>query len=119
MTPFQYISLPILALLFTRELVRGRRGAESYGPWLLRVGIWLSAAIAIADPDLVQFVAVKLGIGLGVNLVVYLFVLTSIGTSFYFYSRGVRMQRQITQLIRHLAIQEAKHGPDRSPASES
>jgi len=53
-----------------------------------------------------------LGIGRGTDLVFYLFVLAFLGAAFFFYSRLVRMQRQITQLIRDNAIREAQRGDD-------
>ena len=109
---FQWIVLPILALVILRELVRGRRHAESYLLWFLRIVVWLGAGVAIARPNSVGDIAQWLGIGLGVNLVVYLFALFSIVTAFYFYSRGVRMQRQITELARHIALQEVRRGEE-------
>ena len=113
-TPFQWLSIPILAVLLLRELLRGRRGSETTVLWLLRCCIWLGAAATIAEPDHVTLIAREIGIQRGADLVLYLFVLTSIGTSFFFYSRYVRLQRQITQLVRHLAIQDARRGDERS-----
>ena len=31
-------------------------------------------------------------------------------TAFHFYSRTVRLQRQLTQVVRHIALQEARRG---------
>jgi hypothetical protein len=44
-------------------------------------------------------------------LVLYLFALAFVVVSFYFYSRYVRLQRQITDLIRYTAIQNARREP--------
>jgi len=110
MTPFQLLSVSLLGLLLARELAGFRNAPAGRGGYWLRGLVWLSAAVAILWPGLVQDVADVLGIGRGADLVVYLFGLLFLGVSFYFYSRFVRVQRQITQLVRHVAIQEARYG---------
>jgi hypothetical protein len=111
MTLFQYVSLTLLGLIVLAELgrwlSRGGRGRAS----LLRCVVWVSAALAIAFPVLVQDVAGMLGIGRGADVVLYLFVLVFLLTAFNLYSRLLRQQQQITKLVRHLAIAEARRGP--------
>lgn len=110
MNLFQSLSVAGLAVLWLRDLhglLRGR------GLWRLRVVrcvAWLMAAAAIAWPGLVQAMAHVLGVGRGADVVLYLFALAFLGTTFYFYARYVRLQRQISQLVRHIAIQEAHRG---------
>jgi hypothetical protein len=110
MNLFQWITLPLIGLLLLWELLRFRRGATPPGARILRMLIWLAAGVAIAFPNIVQDAALALGIGLGVNLVLYLFVFAFLWTSFAFYSRHVRLQRQLTLVVRHIAIQEARQG---------
>jgi hypothetical protein len=119
MTPFQYLTLPLLSGLFLRELVglwQGRPGRGSRG---LRALVWLLASVAIAWPDLTHRVAHLLGIQRGADLVLYLFALAFLGVTFYFYSRLVRLQRQLTQLVRSLALQEPQRGGPTSSADTS
>jgi hypothetical protein len=110
MTLFQIVSVSILALLFLRELLEFRKDAVVHRVHWMRALVWLVAALAIALPDSVQSVAETVGIHRGADLVFYLFVLTFLGVTFYFYARHVRTQRQITQLVRSLAIREARRG---------
>src|SRR5262245_40812417 len=110
MNAFQWLTLPVLALLLLWELVRLWRGPVSWGAWLLRTATWAAAAVAIAVPNLTQDLALALGIGRGTDVVLYFVVFIVLGTSFYFYSRYVRLQRQLTQLVRHVAIREARRG---------
>src|SRR5688572_30762505 len=110
MTLFQILSISFLILLFLRELVEARRDAIFLAARWLRGLVWLCAAAAIARPDLVQALAESVGINRGADLVFYLFVLAFLGAAFYFYSRLVRTQRQITQLVRYLALEQAKRG---------
>jgi hypothetical protein len=75
---------------------------------LLRWLIWAAAFIAISYPDLTSDVANIIGIHRGTDLVLYIFVFSFLGTTFYFYAENLRLRRQLTHIVRHIAIQEAK-----------
>ncbi len=115
MNLFQWIAITFLCGLLAGELFLSWRGWTRRAGTLFRCLVWLAAAVAIAVPNLVQRLADALGIQSGANVVLYLFVLAFLGASFYFYSRYVRLQRQLTLLVRHMAIREARQG--REPAS--
>ncbi len=113
--PFQWITLSILSIVLIWELVGWLRAPRWRSQRVLRMLVWLAAAAAIADPDLTQKLATAVGIGRGVDLVFYLFALLFMALSFYFYARHVHTQRQLTEVVRHIAIQEARRGGDPSP----
>jgi len=110
MSPFQWLALSGLGLLLLRELNSLRHWRVVRGPWLVRCLTWVSAAAAIVRPQFVQRLAEVIGVGRGADAVLYLVTLAFLFASFYFYSRYVRIQRQMTQVVRHLAIQEARRG---------
>jgi small membrane protein len=110
MSPFQWLALSVLGALLLRELLSLRRGHVHRGPWVVRCLTWLSAAAAIIHPQSVQKLAEWIGVGRGADAILYLVTLAFLLVSFYFYSRYVRLQRQLTQVVRHLAIQEARRG---------
>lgn len=112
MNPFQYLAVSFLGGLLLWDLASFWRGRMSRWAWFARSFIWVVAAAAIVYPEAVQEVATAVGITTGANLVLYLFVLAFLATSFYFYSRYVQLQGQITQLVRHIAIQQARRGTD-------
>lgn len=114
MTVFQIVAVTVLGLLVARELVVSF--VRSRGRWirLFRTTVWAAAAAAILDPGLTQRVANVLGIGRGADVVLYLFVLAFLWVSFFLYSCHLRVQRQVTQLARHIAIQEATRGGESS-----
>jgi hypothetical protein len=113
MIAFQWASLTVLGLCILSDLRRFWRGSTARGLLAARLVVWSIAAAAIARPDLTSIVATSMGIGRGTDLVLYLFVLAFIATTFYFYSRYQRLQRQITELVRQQAIREAQFGEDR------
>ena len=110
MTLFQVLALTFLGGLLAWEVVWFARGKVLRGPWVVRCVVWLAAAAAIASPDMTSRIAQVLGIRRGADLIVYLFALAFLGVSFYFYSRQVRLQRQLTEVVRHLALSEARRG---------
>jgi hypothetical protein len=110
MNLFQWITLPILLGVLAVELIGLARKRGAKGSRLLRCAIWAAAAVAIARPDLPQLAASSVGIHRGADLVLYLFMLAAVAVAFYFYSRYVQLQRQITEVVRHLAIAEAQRG---------
>lgn len=114
---FQILALSFLGLLLLRELFELRRPTVSRGLAFFRSMVWLAAALAIAYPNRVTTIANKLNIDRGADLVSYLFILSFLMVTFYFYSRYVKLQRQITQLVRHLAIQEARRGGEPAPVN--
>jgi hypothetical protein len=82
---------------------------------VLRCAAWVAAAVAITVPNIVQRVAEVLGIGRGADVVLYLFVLAFLWSSFFFYSRCLRLEREITELTRHIAIRDAGRAPVADP----
>ncbi|MCI0456802.1 MAG: DUF2304 domain-containing protein, partial [Gemmataceae bacterium] len=107
---FQWITLPLLALLLLADLVAMLRRAPARRVRLFRSVVWAAAMVAIAQPELPQELAVAIGIGRGTDLVLYLFVLAFLFASFAFYARSLRLQRQLTEVVRHLAVSEARRG---------
>jgi hypothetical protein len=114
MNLFQWLTLPVLAALLFVELLGLVRKSGGTKLRLFRCAVWTAAALTIIDPELLQTVATRIGIGRGADLVLYLGVLAFLGVSFYFYSRYVRLQRQLTDIVRHLAIQNARRGRQES-----
>ena len=71
----------------------------------------MAAFLAIIWPDQLTLIARKIGVTRGADLVLYLFALAFLAASFYFYSRCLRLESQLTKVVRHLALAEAQR-PD-------
>ncbi len=110
MNTFQWIAIPLLALLFVRSLVRLASGARPRWWQLLGAAIWLTAALAVLWPDLTTDIAQFLGIGRGADLLVYVVTILFIGSFFLFSRRYERLESQLTDLVRELAIDKAEKG---------
>lgn len=110
MSVFQYAAVAVLGSLTLLELFGAVSRSRGRAIRLVRLIVWGTATAAIINPGLPQWVADLLGIGRGADVVLYLFVLAFLWVSFFLYSCHLRVQRQVTQLTRHIAIREAEKG---------
>jgi hypothetical protein len=105
MTLFQAIVLSLFLFLAVLTLGAGLRGTirkRIVTFWLL---LWGSGAVTMIWPQTTVVVAHRLGIGRGADLLLYLSVLVMLAGFFYVYTRFRRLDRQLTLLVRRLAIE--------------
>lgn len=114
MTTFQLVTLPLLGAMFVLTVVAAARKRVSSGVSVFWLLIWMGAGISIAFPDIPGLIAKFLGIGRGADLVFYLAILFMFGAFFLVYLRFRRLDEQITRLVRHLAIRDAKEPGEKS-----
>lgn len=120
MNLFQWIALPVFALLLLRALSRLARGARPRWWLLLSAAVWLAAAVAVLWPDLTTRVARLLGIGRGADLLIYLVAIGFVVSFFFLHQRYRALETQITTLVRRLAIDDAeRRNAGRSDADSS
>jgi len=110
MNLFQWLALSALGTVLLAEAVGWLRRPGFGFARVFRCLVWLAAGAAIYDPDLTSRLARLVGITRGADLVLYLAVLAFLGVSFFFYARTVRLQGQMTELVRHIALREARQG---------
>jgi small membrane protein len=117
MSIFQYLALTVLLLLSISTLragIRGRVRRRIVVFWLL---VWITTAVFAAWPRGTLIVARAVGIGRGTDLVLYSFVFVVLIGFFYIYSRFRRVERDLTLLVRELAVRDPifpkPTGPDR------
>jgi small membrane protein len=117
MNLFQGLVLALFVGLALFTLSAAMRGARKrvVAFWL---AIWGTGAAAIIWPPMTAVVARRLGIGRGTDLLLYLSVLVMFVAFFYVYTRFRRMDRQITLLVRRLAIQNATPAAPVPPPAE-
>jgi len=100
MLPSQIVLL-VLVLVFALYLVRLRSTTRDR---VLYLGLALVGVALILDPDLTSLVAARLGIGRGVDLMFYFFIIFSL---FHFATTAAtirRLQRAVTELAQAQAL---------------
>lgn len=106
MNLFQLLAFVVVAGLFGITLVAMARGWASRREALLWSLLWLAAAVAIVWPGLTIVVAHALGIGRGADLVLYCSVVVMMIGFLMVYARLQRLRRDMTLLVRRLAIRD-------------
>ena len=107
MTPFQIDALSLLSLLFVATIVATVRGPATRREGVAWASLWFITGVVVAWPALTTRIAQALGIGRGANLVLYCAVVTMLIGFFMVYARLRRLRREITLVVRHLAIRDA------------
>ena len=113
MSLFQIIGLVVTGALSLSTLRRIRYA--SLASTVLWFGVWASAFVAFLVPDATTRVASLLGIKRGVELVLYVAALMSFAGLYALSARVRTQERHITELVRRLAIIEAKAEDHRAP----
>ena len=99
-----------------RAVVRFRHRSIVLLELLAWLALWTGMAVLAIWPDLSQRLAVILGVGRGVDAVLYLSVVGLAYVFFRLYLRMRSLDRQVTLLVRELALRdvrrdgEAHHG---------
>lgn len=112
MNVFQVLSLLVVAAMFVATLapfVRSGFVRRDALAWCLA---WAAAGVAIAWPQLTASVARMLGIGRGADLVLYCAVVVMMIGFLMVYTRLRQVRRDLTLVVRHLALLEADGPPD-------
>ncbi len=114
MISFAQVFLVSLAVLVMGRVIlwyRDRRiSTLPFVSWLL---LWALAAAVVLFPQSTKVVARLLGIGRGTDLALYLSVILIMYLLFRVYVRLEQVDREMTQIVRALALREAGLGHSR------
>lgn len=119
MTAFQFlliILVGVIAFLALRTLSGDRSLAIKR---LLAILVAIGALLAIIFPQAVTWVANLLGIGRGVDLLLYLFILATIVFALAGVRARARQDARVTELARAVALMEARLGEKISHEGEA
>ncbi|QDV91173.1 hypothetical protein RAS2_22630 [Phycisphaerae bacterium RAS2] len=108
MNYFQLVVLAVLAGLLALNIVCVLRGWTTKRASLLWAALCVLAGVATAWPASTGWVAQRLGIGRGADLVFYCAVVVMMIGFWMVYLRLRHLGREMTLLVRHLAILEAE-----------
>ena len=106
MTPIQIILLLVFAGIVVKTFQNYRRDAITTREFFLWACLWGIGGVLVLFPDVMQTIANIVGIGRGVDLVVYLALMILFIALFYVLVRLERIERDITKIVRSLALRE-------------
>ena len=73
---------------------------------LIALAFFAAGCSAVMFPELTSVVARHLGVGRGTDLLLYVFFAASLFFGILMYSKTMRLEARITELVRHIAVQE-------------
>lgn len=108
---FQILALVVLGLLLLLTVAAAALKKATRREAVFWCIVWLAGAAAIFRPDLSMSLARKLGIGRGADLLLYSAVGVMMVGFMMVYIRLRRLRREMTLIVRHLALKEAQESP--------
>lgn len=108
MSAMQLVILFIVLLIWWRLYLRFKNNeltVREFVEWFI---FWLLVAGVTVVPDTTSYLAALLGVGRGVDLVVYLALLLIFYLLFKIFLRLEKNDRQLTQVVREMALRDYK-----------
>lgn len=115
MTAFQIILISIFSALGAFAVIGGLRRSIGRPAAVIILLVAIAGILAAIDPDRTTRFARAIGINRGTDLIVYLVSLVVFQGFVVFYLRLRKVRRELTLLVRHLAILEATSRDDSAP----
>lgn len=110
MTLFQLLVVPLLGFFLILEMMGLRQGRIRRTIRFLRMALWLAAILLTVFPELSSHLAGRVGIGRGVDLVVYLFMITASVAWLHLQTQHQRLHRSVVELARAEALRSPLRG---------
>jgi hypothetical protein len=107
LNPFQIVVVAFAACLFIGSIIAMVRGWLTRREGLVWAVVWLAAGVTVAWPEVTAIVANALGIGRGADLLLYCSVIVMMVGFLMIYARLRAVRRDVTLLVRRLAIDNA------------
>ncbi len=110
----QYLLLVSLGAALGLTWRRAKQGALSFFAAALWSGFWIASAVLVLRPEFASAFASLLGVGRGVDAVIYLAILGLFYLVFRVFLRIDKIERDITLLVRKESLAARDHGKEAS-----
>lgn len=107
---YQLIAIFLGILAISLSVIRFRDGKMSLGMLITWVLIWIIVIVVSIYPDSTNYLASYTGIGRGLDFALILGLLLSFYLIFKMYNKIERVEEELTDLVRELAIQRKNKG---------
>ena len=108
MSLIQFIILAAVAVIWWRLYKRFRQSELTMLEFVAWFGLWLMVALVVLLPQVASYLAAVVGVGRGSDLVTYLSLVLVFYLLFKIFIKHEKLERQLTSLVRGLAIKEAE-----------
>ena len=112
MKPIQFLLLAFVLFALGKVIHKYKRGGMRLIEFLLWCPVWVGAALIITFPDSTSSFANLLGIGRGADLIVYTSLLIMFYLIFRIHLTLDRLEQNITQIVRAMALERMSRPSD-------
>jgi len=106
--PAQIIFFIFILFAVSRAILRYKDGEIHFGALFFWVFIWVSASLAVFSPEKTTQLARALGIGRGVDVIVYLSLALLFYLVFRLHVLIENLETKISKLIREITLKDTK-----------
>jgi len=110
MSLIQIFIVIFIAYVIYRLSVKLRKRDMSIQLFLLWLVFWIIVAVVIVLPQTTQILADWLGVGRGVDVVIYISIVVLFYIVFRVYSRIEKIERDITYLVKDISLENVQKG---------
>ena len=100
---FQYILLIIILFVFVQTVRKFKARKISLREFLFWIIFWVAVGAVVALPQITSFLAERLGVGRGADLVVYGSLIFVFYMIFRIFSRQNKIEKDISKLVEEIA----------------
>lgn len=106
MSLIQIIIIAFCLLFFVRLILKYKRNELSAKEMVLWSFLWIIIGVVVALPQTASFIAFYLGVGRGVDVIVYLSIVAIFYILFKIFLRLEKIEKDITKIVREESISE-------------
>ncbi len=106
----QIIGLIISIFAISRVILQVRKNTMTIESALFWIFIWLAVILSVVFPNTLGHLAKITGVGRGVDVIIYLSIIVLFYMVYRNYIKMENMEREITKLVREIAIIEREKG---------
>ena len=108
MTLVQLLIIGLAVLLLFRTIAGFKKKKTSLGTFIFWLGLWLAIIASAILPQITDFLSEILGVGRGVDVAIYFSIILLFFLVYKIMVRLERIEYEITEIVRHLALKEPK-----------
>ncbi|ACV24578.1 DUF2304 domain-containing protein [Methanocaldococcus fervens] len=102
----QIIGILFALFALSRVVLQLKKRTMSTNEGLFWIFIWVSVIILLMFPEFTSYVANILGVGRGVDAVIYISIVVLFYLIYRLYAKVDNLERQITHIVREIAIRD-------------
>lgn len=106
----QLIIIVICVFSLLRLFIRFKRKELSLRETLAWGALWFAIGIVVLLPSITSFIAFELGVGRGVDVVIYFSVIVIFYILFRIFVWQKKIERDITKIVRFISLKEKHNG---------